>query len=272
MKILRFQQHRLKNEEWFEFYTYYKRYVDRYNDSKLGITEIYEAFMKLYRTVDRILQALRKSYFTTQLKDADKGRDNGFRNLYSVVKSFQGFPDAAKKDAALHLTNLLHSYQKNILQGSYAEESASIYNLLQDIYGDAYAADVDLLELIPWIKAMENAEKAFLALWEKRTQEEIAKPKENLADYRKQMDAAYSDMAKVIDAALIATGVGGDIVVDPESLDYASHDGKEEFDPTKHGNIPYNFVFAWNETVKKYRNLIAQRTGRNNKDTEEDVL
>ncbi|MDR1557623.1 MAG: hypothetical protein LBS88_11455, partial [Tannerellaceae bacterium] len=42
-------------------------------------------------------------------------------------------------------------------------------------------------------------------------------------------------------------------------------DGTTEFTPELHGNIPYNFVVSWNEEVKKYRNLLAQRAGRHSK-------
>jgi hypothetical protein len=52
----------------------------------------------------------------------------------------------------------------------------------------------------------------------------------------------------------------GDIVVDPEALDDEDHEAGGNKD--LYGNVTYNFVIAWNEEVKKYRNLLAQRAGR----------
>ncbi|MDR1344514.1 MAG: DUF6261 family protein [Tannerellaceae bacterium] len=271
MKIIRFNQNYLRNEEWFEFHTDFRNSVDTYGQGKLGIVDLYRSHGTTYDIADRILQTLRKSYYTVQIKDAGKARVEAFRNLQSVIKSFKGYPVASKSDAAMHLYNLVASYAKNITRGSYAQTSASIYNLLGDLQEDKYEDDLDLLELSDWVDVLQKAEKAFLAIMEKRTEESVDKPKENMITVRRQLDALYIDMATVIDAALIAAGLGGDVAVDPESLDLSDHQSGEKFDPLYHGNIPYNFVIFWNEIVKKYRNLASRHTGKNNKDKNPDI-
>jgi hypothetical protein len=56
-----------------------------------------------------------------------------------------------------------------------------------------------------------------------------------------------------------------------ESLDTGSHEDGDPTPPHLFGNINYNFAYQWNEEVKKFRNLIAQREGRRKaKDGEEE--
>ncbi|MDR1356612.1 MAG: DUF6261 family protein [Tannerellaceae bacterium] len=268
MKVSRFNKTRLRNEEWFEFFTIYKKYVELYDSEKIGIKELFKDFLALYKIADLLIQSLKKSYYTKLIATANTDRKNGFRRLLEIAKGFQGDPDAGKKDAAMHLYNLLQGYQKNVLRGSYAEASASVYNLLQDLGEDRYVENTELLGLRPWVKVVENAQKAFLKLWDQRTQEDIIKPNESLTSIRQQVDVLYSSMITVIDSILITAGLGGDVAVEPESLDLADHDGSQKFDPTLFGNITYNFVIAWNSTVKKYRTLSSQHAARNSKDKE----
>jgi hypothetical protein len=260
MKILRINQHSLRNEGWFEFYVRFKGLVNIYNAKKIGIEALFDIFLPLLKTVDAVLQAIRKSSYTEPLADADKERGDVFKGLEGTVKSMMLLPDANKKEAARRIDILLSGYRKNILKGDYHEESAAIYNLLQDI-SYKYENEVELLELTVWISALTKAEKNFQTINKKREDESRDKPKDDLAKYRREIDSLYVNMANVIDAGLVAEGLGGDVVVDPQSLDYESHDTVIVWNPEVYGNMTYNFVVAWNEVVKKYRDDIARRAG-----------
>jgi hypothetical protein len=266
MKVLRFNKTLLRNEEWFKFFTDYFEHADTYGASKIGLSTLYPELRSDYDSADLVLQTLRKSYYTTQIEAANTVRTDAFRSLYGIAKGFQGDPTAKNKDAAMHLFNLLQSYYKNIVQGSYSEESASIYNLLDDLNNESYDDNIELLGLANWVQALRTSNNAFLNLWDVRAQEEIEKPKENFYVIRKQMDTIYNGMVTILDSQLISAGLGGDVVVEPKSLDKADHESGHKFDPTKDGNITYNFVVDWNTIVKKYRNLASQHTGRKDKD------
>jgi hypothetical protein len=262
MKVIRISLQSLWNEEWFKLYTEYKAGVNRFNEETLGIEPLYLLFLPLLDTADKLLETLRKSSYTEELEDADRKRDELFSALCNVVKTSKKQPAPAKSEAASHLYNLLRGYRSQILKGSYANESSSIYNLLTDLKSAEYASDVALLGVSEWTTALKEAENNFLALYSKRQHESVAKFKGNLVEVRKEVDALYIAMANSLDGQLLADGLGGDIIVDPISLDTSVHVGDEVFAPETHGNIPYNFVVDWNETVKKYRNLLAQRAGR----------
>ena len=259
MKTNRLNLAALHNEEWLGFFSDFKLLVLFFGVVGLGIGTLFDQLVPLFEQADKLMVVLRKSVLTLALEQADKKRDDFFRGLSDIVKGSLQQPDANKQKAALRLDNLLNAYRKSILSGNYAEESLAIYNLLQDLKG-AYAADVALLALGEWVTAITQADREFQAIRGERTQESIAKPRGDLRKIRRQIDVIYHAIIAVLDAKLLADGLGGAIDIDPDSL----KDGIYESDVPDHlrGNVVYNFVIAWNETVKKYHNLLAQREGR----------
>jgi hypothetical protein len=246
MKVLRIAQRSLHNQEWFEFYTDFNQRVEHFGSDTIGVKRLFDQFTPLYHKADGLMVVLRKSFYTKKLVMADKDRDRIFRGLYSVVKGSRAYPDANRQEAAERLYLLLNRYKKTVLKGTLPAESGAIFNLLQDLRGE-YAPDVALLALAGWVTAIDKAEQDFLASKSERMEEIIEKPKEDLRQLRSQMDILYNAMTSILDAKLLADDLGGKIVVEPD------------FD---HGNTTYNFVIAWNEDVKMYRNLLMQRTGR----------
>ncbi|MDR3142931.1 MAG: DUF6261 family protein [Tannerellaceae bacterium] len=261
MKVIRIALNHLHNEEWFEFVTKFQELVERFGRDTIGIKDLYKLFTPLCLKVDALLVVLRKSVYTKEMEEADKERDDLFRGFFGVTKGMQRQPTAAKQEAAERLYNLLEGYRKAILDANYEAESAAIHNLLQDLT-ESYKADVTLLALTDWVTAIDQAERHFLTFDAKRTEESVAKPKENLKLFRRKADVLYNAITNVLDARLLADGLGGDVVVDPSDLDDEIHFEDEEGSHEFHGNVVYNFVIAWNETVKRYRNILSQRAGR----------
>ncbi|MDR1624253.1 MAG: DUF6261 family protein [Tannerellaceae bacterium] len=262
MKVIKFKVKGLRNEEWFRFHTEFKDLIVHFTADAIGLKKLYEGFLPLYVNADKMLLVLRKSSYTHELELADRRRDDLFRGFYDVVKGSLRQPAEAKQKAAERLFVLLKGYRAAVLAESYAAESAALYNLQQDLSG-AYQADVALLAFTDWVTAIDQAEKAFLAISEERTDESFAKPKSGLQQVRNKLDVFYTAMTGVLDAQLLADGLGGDIAVDPEDLDDEIHFEDDPPPPHEfHGNVTYNFVVAWNERVKKYRNLVAARAGR----------
>jgi hypothetical protein len=261
MEVLKINLSNLHNEEWFGFHSAYKKLVARFGEDKLHIADLYILFLSLLYKADNLLLVLRKSVYTANMKAADKERTTFFNNLYAVTKRMRDLPDPAKKEAAGRLFNLLHQYKQYAVKGGYAEESPGVYNLLQDLDG-AYKADVTLLVLGEWVSALREAEKKFSDLHEQRIQETVDKPKESLAETRMQLDKLYNGMVNILEAKLLADGLAGDVVVDPNSLDNGAWADDDPTPPELRGNITYNFVIAWNVIVKEYHSLLAARSTR----------
>jgi hypothetical protein len=115
---------------------------------------------------------------------------------------------------------------------------------------------------------IDEAEQKFLASRAERTQESIDKPKEHLAEIRKQADTFYSGIMDRLYTKLLADGLGGDIVVDPNDLKTGIYE--DNVPQEQGGNVTYNFVIAWNETLKKYHSLLAVRAAHHAKETKPD--
>lgn len=266
MEINRLNLSHLHNEEWFGVFVDLFAEVPKYGAENLGIADLIARLLPLYNTADKLLLTLQKSPFTTKMVKADKDRDAAFRSLTDAVKAALGLPNEADRDAADRLRILLTSYRKSVLSSSYTEESNALYNLMEDIDGK-YATDVTLLGLGKWVNNLREAEQKFQSYRAERTQEDIAKPVEELRKVRRQMDALYHSIINVLYARLMADGLGGDVAIDPESLKdgvYESNVPSEQ-----RGNIVYNFVIAWNRILKKYENLLATRAGRRAKEKEQ---
>jgi hypothetical protein len=268
MKTLKFLQRKLRAQEWLEFFLDFRKRAEYFGIKNLNIEALFAQFIVLLEKADELMVILRKSVYTKELEAADRERDNLFRGFYSVAKGLRAHPDAAKQKAAKDLCNLLDGYKKLILAGNLTAESGAIHNLLQDL-GGKYAADMTLLELTYWGTAIDKAEKDFLTLRGERTEESVEKPKEDLKQIRNQIDILYNAMMSAMDIKLLGDGLGGDVVVDPKDLDNEGHFEGDD-DHHLHGNITYNFVIAWNEEVKKYRNLLAQRGGHHAEEPETD--
>ncbi|MDR2118304.1 MAG: DUF6261 family protein [Tannerellaceae bacterium] len=263
MRILKIDLKRLHNEEWFNLFTDLFALAPVYGVQVLGIKGLFDLLEPLYEKSDMLLQLMRKSSYTEKLSEAEKGRNTLFRAMYGVIKASQSLPEETKRDAAKRLFILASEYRKSVLHKSYSEETGAIFNFLQDLQG-AYAADVALLQLGSWVSDLQAAEQKFVDIRAQRTKEDIQKPVEKLGDIRKQADILYNGIVDALYVKLLADGLGGDTVVDPEELKTGPYE--ENVPEEQRGNVVYNFVIAWNRVLKKYADMLAGRAGRRVKD------
>ncbi|MDR3267832.1 MAG: DUF6261 family protein [Tannerella sp.] len=245
MKIIRFIIQHLHNEEWFQFMAEFKKEVEATGGKTLNIEALFATWLVLFGKADELLLLIRKSQFTKAQEDTDKERDHIFSSILKTVEALCHMPDTKVQTAAEALLIVLEHYKKDILAGGYDEESGAITNLLQDL-GGKYAAEVGTLNLSVWIAALTDAQNRFLALREERYNESALKPKADLQKIRLRVEHYYVTIINQIDALLLAAGY--------DSPDSAPAPGI--VDPV------YNFAVSWNERVKNYKTLLAQRKGR----------
>jgi phytoene dehydrogenase-like protein len=170
---------------------------------------------------------------------ADKKRDDHFAGFYGVVKSSLKQPDADKQKAAERVFNVLREYRKSILEKGYVEGLSAIYNLLG---------------FTDWVTAIDETEQHFQTLLAERTQENIDKPKEDIRKIRREIDTLYTAMANILDAQLLADGLGGDIV----AYQYAEFRGRIPERGTKCRKPGVAFllqVWRHRKTIKKKINI-----------------
>jgi hypothetical protein len=232
MKCKRFKTDRLRNEEWFQFFTEVKALIEKHNPGALNIDVLFAAFIILYAAADEAMEIIRKSANTELIAAADQARDMTFRGFAEAVKSASKHFDHVKREAARRLSIVFDHYA-DTPRKAYDAETAAIHNFLQEMNG-ANANDVAILGLNDWVRQLNTENDAFDTLQKARYDEITEKTSFRMQEVRKDTDRNYRDMLNHIDASILLNG-------------------ESRYAP---------FVNALNVRVEHYRNIIAQRRGR----------
>ena len=244
MEIKRINLHNLRNEEWFNFYSEFKRFVEEASPQTLKIEKYFAVFLVLYVQADSIMEKIRKSKHTKQIIELDKQRDSIFKGLIYAIKSYKHHTNSAKREAAESLEPLLSHYG-NLAVKPYNEETAGIHNFLQE-FRENYNDAIITLELTTWLDELERSNLAFEEAIIERNREGASKSELKLWDIRLEIDNCYKDIVKRLEALILIT-----------------EDEKEK--------EPYiAFVKTLNTNIKRYLNTIAQRKGRSDAKKEEE--
>ena len=150
MKTDRLPTQKLHNEEWFELQSECKEGIELFDPEEIGIKYLYDGYAPLTVKADKALKVLQKSSYTHEMEETDKKRGEVCVGFFGTVRSAAKQLDPNKQKAALHLYNLVEGYRNSIVNGTYTEETAAIYNMLQDLRGP-YAADITLLGFANWV-------------------------------------------------------------------------------------------------------------------------
>jgi hypothetical protein len=232
MKCKRLKIEDLRHEEWFQFYTEFKTLARQYTPTALNINALFDTFVTLYDRADEALEVIRKSATTEQLAEADHVRDVTFRGFADAVKSGLSHFDPARREAARKL-QIVFDHYGNIARKLYDEETASLYNFLQEM-NTLHATAVTALGLGEWVSRLDADNRAFDALRQTRYAEDAGKPDLRMIEIRRETDRTFRDMLDRLDASILL-----------------------------HGEAPYApFVIALNIRIEHYTNIIAQRKGR----------
>ncbi|MDR3246531.1 MAG: DUF6261 family protein [Prevotellaceae bacterium] len=229
-KIVRATLHSYHGEQWFQFFTELKRLLAFYKS--LGIDEEVALFLILYDKADIALEIIRKSDKTELIDIAGAKRDIIFRGLSDAVKSLLRHFNEDVKHAAVQL-QIVFDHYGNVARLPNDEETASIYNMLQELKGP-YAAQINTLRLNEWVEELEKNNTTFQLLVAERNSEESMRSSLRMKEIRKEGDALYRKMVERLEALMLI-----------------------------YGEEPYAaFVDEWNNVVKHYNNIIAARKGR----------
>jgi hypothetical protein len=205
MKIKRIRLKELRNEEWFNFFSEFKTFVEQTTPGVLDIDTLFAAFLTLYGKADDLLEIIRKSAYADLVVGKDAERDNAYRGISETAYAAKRHYDPVKRAAAERLTVLLDHYG-NVAGRPYNEETATIYNFIQDVRSK-YANDVMTLDLAGWIDELDRTNSEFEKAILDRNREYAAGDSElNMFEIRKKTDRAYLDVVERIEALSIVRG------------------------------------------------------------------
>jgi hypothetical protein len=233
MKVENIDCTRFRNDEHFQFATDFKNLVEEFKTNLvLKIDPQFEKFRAVYRKEDDALRKINKSVFTDDIQTRDAKRDATFKGLTETNKAALNHFVPNKVAAAKRLKIVFDTYG-NVAKMGYNEETSAIYNMLQDLNGK-FAADVNTVGILDWVKELEANNNEFQALLQDRYDEVAARTTVNLREARKELDAAFYTLVERINALMIVEGTA---VYEP-------------------------FVRKLNVIIEKYRNNLAQRLGK----------
>jgi hypothetical protein len=235
----------LRGEEWFNFFTEFKRFVEDTTPGKLNVERLFTVFLGFYIAAEEAIEKIRKSSITQQMIDLDKLRDNTFRGLIRMIESYLHHFDSNKRKAAESLSIVIKHYG-NLAIKPYNQETAGIYNFLQELrenYRDAIA----ILDLTGWLDELERNNNEFEEAVLARNQEEASKTELRLLDIRKETNRCYKSIIERLEAIMLIE----------------EEDGIEN-------NDHISFVKTLNANIKRYADILAQRKGRNTDDNDEE--
>jgi hypothetical protein len=241
MKIKRLRLKNLRNEEWFNYFTEFKTFVEQTAPGTLDIEALFIVFMSLYGKADKALEQIRKSRYSSEIVKLDASRDNVWIGLSETVGSALHHFDESKRTAAERLVILFDHYG-NLAAKPYNEETASISNFLQDVRGK-YAGEIAVLDLAEWLGELERTNTEFETAVLERNREYAGKSDLNMLDIRRQTDRAYLDIVERIEAL---------------SLVY----GDDRF---------ALFVRTLNSNIERYKTAINRRSGTKNSQNEAEI-
>ena len=223
---------RLKNELYFEHILDVIRLVETYEIDITMFGGEYERLKTLCDTLDKVLEQVKLSEYTAKIEKLDAQRENQHGILRDLIKASLRDDEEEVSEAATILSHLFKTYGR-MHEKTYDEETAAIYNLVEDLQG-RYSEQVETLGLQNKVEKLKNTNIEFKKLMNLRDTEKSLKIKDRAVDIRKEIDKCYGNIVRCIEAKTI---------LDPN-----------------HGLTP--FINELNTNIDRYSNVLAIKAGK----------
>jgi hypothetical protein len=199
-------------------------------------------FFKLYEQEDEALKLILKSVQTLKIFNANRQRVwlyTWFRK--TITRYTQHFNDELV-NAAQELQILTKTF--GTLRGkTYDAITTILYNLLQELRTEKYAALVEKLGLSNWATEIESKNEAFEQLMNKRYKEAAEKTELRMCEIRREIDPAYRNIINTVNSLILFEG----------------------------GEYFYTFVREMNGRIDRFNDIAAQQKGRRKKKKEKEA-
>jgi hypothetical protein len=213
MKIITIRFSYLRNEAHYQFLLLVKKLFESYANVASLVAELLTQLHALITVEGKLVDAVRKSDYTKPLEEADHRLDRAVAGMTLAIESALHHPNPNFVEAAERLEILLEAFHNRIEQKAYEEESGAVKVLIADLQG-AYAPQVSTLSLGVWVTEIYAAQNDFERIFLLRSAEYVARPKENLKEVRKEIEAVYRRIVEHINAytVLEGTAVTGEFI------------------------------------------------------------
>jgi hypothetical protein len=222
------------NERWYNFHRESIKIIGRWTPITLGIEPLYPPYCAQVDLADKLLEQVSKSYLTGKMKTKDAERDDCTRGFMAALRALLKSPLPKKRTAAEKIVITADAYG-DLPKMEYDAQTSATFNFVQDMEGK-HRQDIIDAELTDWVPELKRLNTEFDDLAGDRYAERSDRPSEKLVVVRRDTDSCFSNILKVIEAAMI---------MNPN----------HELD---------RFVTEMNVVIKHYKTLAAQSRGRRN--------
>jgi hypothetical protein len=232
-EILSAKLSKYNNNEHYGFIYKVLELCVRYDAKKQKIEKEYLALAAAFAKENDLLDPVRKSEYTEAIQISNVLRTSLYKGLENLAKVNLKSPDKTIVESAKRLKALFDS-RENISRKSYNVRTSMILDTLYEINKD-YTADITNLSAELWVTKLDEENKNFTTLVDKRVEESIARGSDKMIVVRAAVDSAY--------AALVTRQTALMIIEEPDKF--------------------YPFVKELNKYIKNYNEHVKLRTTLN---------
>ncbi|WP_346861704.1 DUF6261 family protein [uncultured Draconibacterium sp.] len=226
----------LRNEEHYNFNTEVNELIVRFTVEALKIQRYYPAYEAAIANEGEALDVVQKSIFTGPIADADHERDTITLGMEDMIDAALRHFNEDVREAARKLKIAFDGFA-GLTTKPYDQQTAATDKLIE-LLETKFAGEMTLVGLTPWLPELKAKNQAVVTLVGERYTDESAKTPVKMKTARKQLDAAFRNVIRLLDALIVVDG--------PEAYE--------------------DFVAELNERINKYNKRLSQRDGRNKKD------
>lgn len=164
-----------------------------------------DAYRAAVTRLDDELSADTLSPLSKQVIAANKERGRAWSGLNNFARAMKASPVASVAAAAARAKAVIDKYG-NPTYLPQLQESAILYNLLQELREALAAGDLDGLGIDVWLDDLEAKEKAYLKAVDQRTGEVGARRIGAVQEARRSADAAYRNLVETVNFLALLHG------------------------------------------------------------------
>ena len=199
-EILKANLNNARNAEHYQFHSDVLSIVTEEVAAAQKIESLRSEYVALFEKENAAFIQNRAYESTKDVEAKDRERDDLFLYIKQTVDSNLYCPVANKKAAAEKLSFAMKPYRSANTK-AFAENTAQVTNLVQDLQSEAYVGYVELLGLTEAVAQLQVANNEFNAIYMGRSGEKLVRASnENMKSIRPKVDTAYRSLASAINA------------------------------------------------------------------------
>ncbi|PID87803.1 MAG: hypothetical protein CSB06_03310 [Bacteroidia bacterium] len=186
--------------DFFQVMSDIRSFLGEEEVEQLGLLAYVHDFEASLFSLDKALLQAQKTGYTKKIAETDSLRNSVFTGFIGSVRSMKYFPDKGIADAAGRILNAIKKYGSGIQRLPQREETATLFNLLQDLREESLHADLKKTGLNIWVGRLESANRNFDELYMARTRKESEFIVGLTRSERDKMQNAFDRLCKAIDS------------------------------------------------------------------------